>query len=81
MTDRTLNQFLRDQTAEAMSGIEEEIYDKVRQGICAFFDVDDVSDLTQDEIQAISDAEMALDKGFLKLGYKMVLKRRSQKKN
>jgi hypothetical protein len=48
----------------------------VNDGICAFFGADNVSDLTDDQIEEVSDAQKARDKGFIKLGYNLVLKLR-----
>ena len=77
MKDQSLDEFLAKRTANAMKRIEEEIYIEVSEGICAFFNAGNVSDLTEDEIQKVSDAEKERDKGFLKLGYNLVLKRRN----
>ena len=76
MNDQTLDQFLTERTAKEMKRIEEEIYAEVSDGICAFFGADNVSDLTDDQIEEVSDAQKARDKGFIKLGYNLVLKLR-----
>ena len=76
MNDQTLDQFLTERTAKEMRRIEEEIYAEVNDGICAFFGADNVSDLTEDQIEEVSDAQKARDKGFIKLGYTLVLKLR-----
>tara|TARA_B110000444_G_C18414071_1_gene399351 strand:+ start:299 stop:532 length:234 start_codon:yes stop_codon:yes gene_type:complete len=76
MNDQTLDQFLTERTAKEMRRIEEEIYAEVSDGICAFFGADNVSDLTEDQIEEVSDAQKARDKGFIKLGYTLVLKLR-----
>lgn len=76
MNDQTLDQFLTERTAKEMKRIEEEIYAEVNDGICAFFGVDNVSDLSEDQIEEVSDAQKARDKGFIKLGYNLVLKLR-----
>jgi hypothetical protein len=76
MNDQTLDQFLTERTAKEMKRIEEEIYAEVSDGICAFFGANNVSDLTEDQIEEVSDAQNARDKGFIKLGYNLVLKLR-----
>ena len=76
MNDQTLDQFLTERTAKEMKRIEEEIYAEVNDGICAFFGVDNVSDLSEDQIEEVSDAQKARDKGFIKLGYNLFLKLR-----
>ena len=76
MNDQTLDQFLTERTAKEMKRIEEEIYAEVSDGICAFFGANNVSDLTEDQIEEVSDAQNARDKGFIKLGYTLVLKLR-----
>ena len=76
MNDQTLDQFLTERTAKEMKRIEEEIYAEVSDGICAFFGANNVSDLTDDQIEEVRDAQKARDKGFIKLGYNLVLKLR-----
>lgn len=76
MKDQMLDQFLAERTAAAMKRIEDEIYAEVSDGICAFFGADNLSDLTEDQIEEVSDAQKARDKGFIKLGYNLVLKLR-----
>ena len=74
MNDQTLDQFLTERTAKAMKRIEEEIYAEVSDGICAFFGTNNVSNLTEEQIEEVSDAQKSRDKGFIKLGYNLVLK-------
>ena len=74
MNDQTLDQFLTERTAKEMKRIEEEIYAEVSDGICAFFGANNVSDLTEEQIEEVSDAQKSRDKGFIKLGYNLVLK-------
>ena len=76
MSDQSLDQFLVDRTAEAMKRIEGEIFAEVREGICVFFGADALSDLTEDQIDQVIGAQKARDKGFIKLGYNLVLKQR-----
>mgnify|MGYP003342181375 CR=1 FL=1 len=54
----------------------DEIYAEVRDGICTYFGADNLSDLTEDQFKVVSDAQKARDKGFIKLGYNLVLKLR-----
>ena len=74
MSDRKLDDFLADRTASAMKRIEEEIYKEVREGVCEYFGIDSIRKLTDDQIKQIKEAQEARDKGFLKLGYNLVLK-------
>ena len=76
MKDQMLDQFLAERTAKAMKRIEEEIFAQVSEGICTFFGADTLSALTEDQIEEVSDAQKARDKGFIKLGYSLVLKLR-----
>ena len=74
MSDRKLDDFLADRTASAMKRIEEEIYKEVREGVFEYFGTDSIRNLTDDQIKQIKEAQEARDKGFLKLGYNLVLK-------
>ena len=74
MSDRKLDDFLADRTASAMKRIEEKIYKEVREGVCEYFGTDSIRNLTDDQIKQIKEAQEARDKGFLKLGYNLVLK-------
>ena len=74
MSDRKLDDFLADRTTSAMKRIEEEIYKEVREGVCEYFGTDSIRNLTDDQIKQIKEAQEARDKGFLKLGYNLVLK-------
>ena len=74
MNDQTLDQFLTERTAKAVKRIEEEIYAEVSDGICAFFGTNNVSNLTEERIEEVSDAQKSRDKGFIKLGYNLILK-------
>jgi hypothetical protein len=76
MNDQTLDQFLTERTTKEMKRIEEEIYAEVSDGICAFFGANNVSDLTEEQIEEVSDAQKSRDKGFIKLGYNLVLQLR-----
>ena len=77
MSDRKLDDFLADRTASAMKRIEEEIYNEVREGVCEYFNTDSIRNLKDDQIKQIKGAQEARDKGFLKLGYNLVLKQLS----
>ena len=74
MSDRKLDDFLADRTASAMKRIEKEIYKEVREGICEYFTTDSIRNLKDDQIKQIKEAQEARDRGFLKLGYNLVLK-------
>ena len=74
MSDRKLDDFLADRTASAMKRIEEKIYKEVREGVCEYFNTDSIRNLKDDQIKQIKEAQEAHDKGFLKLGYNLMLK-------
>ena len=74
MQDHKLDEFLANRTALAMKRIEEEIYKEVRAGVCEYFNIDSIRKLNDAEIQQIKKAQEAREKGFLKLGYNLVLK-------
>ena len=75
MRGRKLDDFLADRTASAMKRIEEEIYKEVSEGICEFFNTDSIRHLKDDQIKQINEAQEAREKGFVKLGYNLVLKK------
>jgi len=74
MNDKKLDDFLVKRTAAAMERIEEEIYKEVREAICEHFGVVSIRNLTDDQVKQIKEAKEARDKGFLRLGYNLVLK-------
>ena len=74
MQNKKLDEFLANRTALAMKRIEEEIYKEVRAGVCEYFNIDSIRKLNDAEIQQIKKAQEAREKGFLKLGYNLVLK-------
>ena len=72
--DQTLDQFLSKRTAREMKRIEEEICKEVSAGICEYFGSDNVKNLSKDQIKEVKQAQDARERGFLKLGYNLVLK-------
>ena len=74
MSDKKLDNFLAKRTASAMERIEQEIYKEVREAICEHFGVVSIRNLTDDQVRQIKEAKEARDKGFLRLGYNLVLK-------
>ena len=74
MSDKKLDNFLAKRTAAAMERIEQEIYKEVREAICEHFGVVSIRNLTDDQVRQIKEAKEARDKGFLRLGYNLVLK-------
>ena len=72
--DQTIDQFLSERTARKMKRIEEEIFKEVTAGICEYFGSDNVKDLSEDQIREVKEAQEARERGFLKLGYNLVLK-------
>ena len=74
MDDKKLDEFLANRTALAMKRMEEEIYKEVRAGICEYFGIDSIRKLNDAQIKQIEKAQEAREKGFLKLGYNLVLR-------
>jgi len=74
MHNQTLDQFLSERTAKEMKRIEEEICKEVSAGICEYFGSDNVRDLSEDQITEVKEAQETRERGFLKLGYNLVLK-------
>lgn len=74
MNNQTLDQFLSERTAREMKRIEEKIHREVSAGICEYFETDNLVDLTEDQIREVKEAQGARERGFLKLGYNLVLK-------
>ena len=74
MSDKKLDDLIVKRTAAAMERIEQEIYKEVREAICEHFGVVSIRNLTDDQVRQIKEAKEARDKGFLRLGYNLVLK-------
>ena len=74
MNNQTLDQFLSERTATKMKRVEEEIYKEVSAGICEYFGSDNVTDLSENQIREVKEAQETRERGFLKLGYNLVLK-------
>ena len=77
MNNQTLDQFLSERTAKEMKRIEEEVYKEVSVGICEYFSSDKLADLTENQIMEIKEAQKGRERGFVKLGYNLVLKQLS----
>jgi hypothetical protein len=75
MNNKNLDDFLTDRSAKAMKSIEEEIYKEVREGICEYFGIVDITELNEDQINQVINAQETRDRGFLKLGYNLVIKK------
>jgi hypothetical protein len=75
MNDKNLDDFLTERSAKAMKSIEEEIYKEVREGICKYFGIGDITKLNENQIVQVINAEENRDRGFLKLGYNLVIKK------
>ena len=74
MNNQTLDQFLVERTAAEMKRIEETIYREVSAGVCEYFGSGNLADLTEDQIKEVKEAQEVRERGFLKLGYNLVLK-------
>ena len=74
MNNQILDVFLTKRSAKVMESIQEKIYKEVREGICEYFGVEDITELNKDQIEQVINAQETRDRGFLKLGYNIVLK-------
>ncbi len=74
MNNQTLDQFLVERTAAEMKRIEETIHKEVSAGVCEYFGLGSLADLTEDQIKEVKEAQEARERGFLKLGYNLVLR-------
>ena len=74
MNNQILDDFLTKRSAKVMENIQEEIYKEVREGICEYFGIGDITELNEDQIDQIIYAQETRNRGFLKLGYNLVLK-------
>ena len=75
MNNKNLDDFLTERSAKEMKSIEEEIYKEVRDGICEYFGIGDIMKLNEDQIVQVINAQETRDRGFLKLGYSLVIKK------
>ena len=74
MNSKILDDFLTERSTKAMKKIEKQIYKEVREGIYEYFGIGDITELTEDQIDQIINAQETRGRGFLKLGYNLVLK-------
>ena len=74
MNNQILDDFLTKRSTKVMESIQEEIYKEVREGICEYFGIGDITELNDGQIDQVINAQETRDRGFLKLGYNMVLK-------
>ena len=74
MNNQILDVFLTKRSAKVMESIQEKIYKEVREGICEYFGIEDITELNEDQIEQVINAQETRDRGFLKLGYNIVLK-------
>ena len=79
MNNQILDDFLTERSAKVMKNFEEEICKEVREGICEYFDIVDITKLAEDQIEQVMNAQETRDRGFLKLGYNLVLKKLKNK--
>ena len=82
MNNQVLDDFLTKRSAKLMESIQEEIYKEVREGICEYFGIKDITELNQDQVDQVINAQKTRDRGFLKLGYNLVIKQlKNERKN
>jgi hypothetical protein len=48
MNNQILDDLLTKRSAKVMESIQEEIYKEVREGICKYFDIGDITELNED---------------------------------
>ena len=70
-----LDDFLTKRSAKVMKNIEEEIFKEVKEGISIYFGIVDIRELNEDQIDQVINAQETRDRGFLKLGYNLVLRK------
>ena len=80
MKNKILDDFLAERSAKAMKNIEDEIHKEVKEGICEYFGIDQIKELTMDQTDQVINAQETRDRGFLKLGYNLVLKQLKNEK-
>ena len=79
MNNQILDDFLTKRSAKVMENIQEEIYKEVREGICEYFGIGDITELNENQIDQVINVQKTRDRGFLKLGYNLVLKQLKKK--
>ena len=80
MNNQILDDFLNERSAKVMKTIEEEIHKEVREGICKYFGIGQINELNKHQTDQIINAQETRDRGFLKLGYNLVLKQLKNEK-
>ena len=73
MVVQSLDDFLTEQTSSEMKRIEDKILAEVGEKICRYFGINSTDELNEDQIREVKDAECSRKKGFIKLGYNLVL--------
>ena len=82
MNNQILDDFLTKRSAKVMESIQEEIYKEVREGICEYFGIENITELNEDQVDQVINAQETRDRGFLKLGYNLVIKQlKNERKN
>ena len=74
MAGQGLDNFLTEKTSSEMQRIEEEIRAEVEEKICCYFGVPSTDELNEGQIREVREAEASRKKGFIKLGYNLVLR-------
>ena len=80
MKNQILDDFLSERSAVVLKNIEVEIHKEVLEGICEYFGIGQIEELNKDQTDQIINAQETRDRGFLKLGYNLVLKQLKNKK-
>lgn len=74
MLKQDFEEFVSKGTESKMKLIEEEIFNEVSNKICEYFGTRDITDLTEKQLAQIETAENKKHRGFLKLGYKLIIR-------
>jgi hypothetical protein len=75
VNNQILDIFLAKRSAKVLKSIEDEIYKEVMEGICEYFGIEDITELNADQVDQVINAQETRDRGFLKLGYNLVIKK------
>ena len=72
--NQDLDQFISKCTESKMKLIEEKIFNEISNKICEYFGIRDITDLSEFQLAQLKSAESKLNRGFRKLGYKLIIK-------
>ena len=79
MAGQSLDDFLTEETASKMEWIEGKIREEVSGKICEYYGINSTNELSEDQIRAVAEAQDSRKKGFIKLGYNLLLRELREK--